>query len=324
MAHFLDSADSAAPTLPLLPSDAALLADFIEALRLEEGLATNSLSAYRSDLLGLQRWLQQERTKTLPQAQRSDLQDYADQRYEATRTSTANRRLSAFKRFFRWLVRQNYLEHDPSILLRPAHQPLRGAPQSLTQEQVEALIQAPDTSTALGLRDRAMLEVLYASGLRVTELVSLPLASVDFTQGLLCVRGMAAQERLVPFGQEARQWLLRYLQDARPALLGALHTAHPTKGCPDLFVTQRGAAMSRVMFWMLIKKYTEALGITVPLSPKTLRHAFAMHLLQHGADLQVVQLLLGHQHMSSTTIYAHVVSARLKALHAEHHPRGKI
>lgn len=290
-----------------------LLTQFLQALQLEEGLAHNTLAAYRSDLLGLQKWLA-GRNIALHHARRSDLQDYAAQRYETTRPSSANRRLTVFKRFFRWLVRQNWIENDPSASLRAAQQPTH-TPDTLTQAQVEALIEAPDTHTALGLRDRAMLEVLYASGLRVTELVTLPLASVGLDQGVLRVRACSGHERLVPFGQDARQWLLRYLQHGRAALLGTHESA-------DLFVTQRGAAMSRVMFWMLIKKYTEQTGISVPLSPKTLRHAFATHLLEHGADIQVVQLLLGHRHISSTTIYNHVISARLHALYAEHHPRG--
>ncbi|HEY4664675.1 MAG TPA: tyrosine recombinase, partial [Comamonas sp.] len=192
--------------------------------------------------------------------------------------------------------------------------PLR-VPHTLTQEQVEALLQAPDEATPLGLRDRAMLELMYASGLRVSELVALQVHQLDMQAGVLRTEGKGRKERLVPFGEEAQAWLLRYVQEARSVILAG-QTTH------DLFVTQRGSGMTRVMFWMLVKKYAALAGITAPLSPHTLRHAFATHLLNHGADLRVVQMLLGHADISTTTIYTHVARERLQQLHAQHHPRG--
>jgi integrase/recombinase XerD len=219
-----------------------------------------------------------------------------------------------FKRYFRWALRERLVTADPTLRLESARQPLR-VPKTLTEGQVEALLGAPDVDTPLGLRDRTMLELMYASGLRVSELVSLKTFNVSMTEHVLRVLGKGNKERLVPFGQVARDWIDRYLHEARPEILSGQQT-------DDLFVTARGQGMTRVMFWVIVKKHARAAGITAPLSPHTLRHAFATHLLNHGADLRAVQMLLGHADISTTTIYTHVARERLKQLHAQHHPRG--
>ena len=286
---------------------------FIDAMWLESGLAKNTLDAYRRDLIAFMRWLAPQ-GRGLLQAQEADLQAYFAHRHAQTRATTANRRLTVFKRFFGWALRERLVAQDPTLRLQAARQPLR-VPKTLSQAQVEALLNAPDVAQPLGLRDRAMLELMYASGLRVSELVSLKTWHLGMNEGVLRVLGKGNKERLVPFGEVARQWLERYLQEARSAILAGQQT-------DDLFVTARGAGMTRVMFWMLVKKYAGIAGITAPLSPHTLRHAFATHLLNHGADLRVVQLLLGHADISTTTIYTHVARERLRQLHAQHHPRG--
>ncbi len=302
-------ADSALSGIP----DGSQIDAFADALWLEEGLARNTLDAYRRDLIALVRWLAPH-CKGLLQVQEADLQAYFAYRHAQTRATTANRRLTVFKRFFGWALRERLVAQDPTLRLQAARQPLR-VPKTLSQAQVEALLAAPDVGTPLGLRDRAMLELMYASGLRVSELVALKTWHLGMNEGVLRVLGKGSKERLVPFGEVARQWLERYLQEARSAILAGQQT-------DDLFVTARGAGMTRVMFWMLVKKYAGLAGITAPLSPHTLRHAFATHLLNHGADLRVVQLLLGHADISTTTIYTHVARERLRQLHAQHHPRG--
>ena len=285
----------------------------MDALWLEEGLSRNTLDAYRRDLALLGTWLGGQ-GKNVLQANEADLNGYFAHRHSQTRATTANRRLTVFKRFFRWALRERQIGVDPTVRMQAARQPLR-VPKTLTQAQVEALLDAPDIGTALGLRDRAMLELMYASGLRVSELVTLKTWNVGMNEGVLRVVGKGGKERLVPFGQVAQQWLESYLRDARTAILGRQQT-------DDLFVTARGSGMTRVMFWMIVKKYALVAGITTPLSPHTLRHAFATHLLNHGADLRVVQLLLGHADISTTTIYTHVARERLRQIHAQHHPRG--
>ena len=291
----------------------AVVETFVDALWLEEGLSRNTLDAYRRDLTLLGTWLGGQ-GKNVLQANEADLNGYFAHRHSQTRATTANRRLTVFKRFFRWALRERQIGVDPTVRMQAARQPLR-VPKTLTQAQVEALLDAPDIGTALGLRDRAMLELMYASGLRVSELVTLKTWNVGMNEGVLRVVGKGGKERLVPFGQVAQQWLESYLRDARTAILGRQQT-------DDLFVTARGSGMTRVMFWMIVKKYALAAGITAPLSPHTLRHAFATHLLNHGADLRVVQLLLGHADISTTTIYTHVARERLRQIHAQHHPRG--
>jgi integrase/recombinase XerD len=299
----------------MLPESQNALDLFIDALWLEDGLSRNTLAAYRRDLSMYAQWLAaQEPALALDATQEHHLGGYFAARHAETRATSANRRLTVLRRYFHWALRERRIAHDPTVRLQAARQPLR-VPGTLTQAQVEALLQAPDDATPLGLRDRAMLELMYASGLRVSELVTLKTFHVGLSEGVLRIMGKGGKERLVPFGDEARRWLERYLAEARGAILGGQQT-------DDLFVTQRGSGMTRVMFWVIVKKCAQAAGITAPLSPHTLRHAFATHLLNHGADLRVVQLLLGHADISTTTIYTHVARERLKALHAQHHPRG--
>ena len=291
---------------------------FVDALWLEEGLSRNTLDAYRRDLVLFAQWLAAQGARSLTQAGEADIPAYFASRHAETRATTANRRLTVFKRYFRWALRERLIDADPTLRLMAARQPLR-VPKTLSEAQVEALLNAPDTSTALGLRDRAMLELMYASGLRVSELVTLRTFHVGHQDHVLRVTGKGNKERLVPFGQVAGDWLQRYLKEGRPDILGG-------QTSEDLFVTARGSkageAMSRVMFWSLVKRYALAAGITSPLSPHTLRHAFATHLLNHGADLRAVQMLLGHADISTTTIYTHVARERLKSIVAQHHPRG--
>jgi len=290
-----------------------LIDAFIDSVWLEDGLSALTLAAYRRDLSALAIWLHTQNT-SLSSAVEAHLQAYFAHRHDQTKATSANRRMTVFRRFYRWALRDNRLLADPTLKLLSAKQPLR-LPKSLSEAQVDALLNAPDTETPLGLRDRAMLELLYGSGLRVSELVNLPLLSLNMREGVLRITGKGDKERLVPFGEEAGDWMQRYLDSARSELLA-------NKNSPAVFVTQRGVAMSRVMFWMLIKKYALLADIHVPLSPHTLRHAFATHLLNHGADLRAVQMLLGHADISTTTIYTHVARERLKQLHAQHHPRG--
>jgi integrase/recombinase XerD len=288
---------------------------FLDALWIEDGLAANTLAAYRRDLGLYAAWLAAERDGASIEASReSDLLAYIAYRHAGSRATSANRRLTVFKRFFRWALRERLADADPTLRLRNAKQPLR-VPKTLSEVQVEALLAAPDVDKPLGLRDRAMLELLYACGLRVSELVTLKTVQVGLAEGCLRVTGKGSKERLVPFGEEAHAWLRRYLAEARAAILGG-------QASDALFVTARGGAMTRQMFWKLIKAHAAKAGIDAPLSPHTLRHAFATHLLNHGADLRAVQMLLGHADISTTTIYTHVARERLRALHAAHHPRG--
>ena len=296
------------------PGDLPGIDAFCDALLLEDGLSRNTLKAYRADLVALSAWLHATRAATLATAQAQDLQAYIAVRHPSSRATSSNRRLTVFRRYYRYMVRQRQCDADPTLRIRAAKQPPR-FPGTLSQEQVEALLEAPDVDTPLGLRDRAMLETLYATGLRVSELVALRSVEVGLDEGVVRVVGKGNKERLVPLGEEAREWIVRWLAQARRDILGA-------RGCDALFPTVRGAAMSRQMFWNLIRRYAVVAGIDAPLSPHTLRHAFATHLLNHGADLRVVQMLLGHADISTTQIYTHVASERLKSLHARHHPRG--
>ncbi len=296
--------------------DLGLIDEFCDTLWLEQGLAKNSLDAYRRDLKLFAGWLEAKRPQraSLLAVQPEDIAAYFAERHADTRPSSANRRLSVLKRFYGLALRRNQIPIDPCLKMASAKQPTRFV-HTLSESQVEALLAAPDVSTPLGLRERTMLELMYASGLRVSELVDLKLVEVSLNDGVLRITGKGSKTRLVPFGQEARSWLERYLRDARGIILnGQVDDA--------LFVTGRGGAMSRQMFWILIKKHAQKAGIGGPLSPHTLRHAFATHLLNHGADLRVVQLLLGHADISTTQIYTHVARERLKHLHAQHHPRG--
>lgn len=289
---------------------------FIDALWLEDGLSRNTLEAYRRDLSLYALWLNsnEQQHRPLDDSDEDAIKAYFAFRHAATKATSANRCLTVFKRYFRWALRENGVALDPTLKLTSAKQALR-VPSVMSESQVEALLSAPDDDTPLGLRDRAMLETMYASGLRVSELVGLKTFHVGLNEGVLRVLGKGSTERLVPFGQVAREWIVRYIAEARPAILGGQQT-------DDLFITSHGHGMSRVMFWKLVKKYAQLAGIHSPLSPHTLRHAFATHLLNHGADLRAVQMLLGHADISTTTIYTHVARERLKAIHAEHHPRG--
>jgi len=290
---------------------------FCDACWLEDGLSKNSLSAYRRDLTLFANWLEldSECTKSIYQVVEADLTAYMASKRD-DKASTANRRLTVFKRFYRYALRQHLVEQDPCLKLRAAKQAQR-FPKVLNEEQITTLLNTPDTAEALGLRDRTMLELMYASGLRVSEIVSLKTVALGLNEGVVrVVNGKGGKERLVPFGAEAGEWLRRYLQEARHVLLEG-------KTCQEVFVGRHtGSGLTRQAFWSIIKRYAQLADIKVPLSPHTLRHAFATHLLNHGADLRVVQLLLGHADISTTQIYTHVARERLKSIHAQHHPRG--
>ncbi len=298
----------------LAPSLAAI-ARFADALWLEHGLAKLTLEAYRRDLRLYARWLFATHGHQLDESTEGDLREYAVVRHaEQTKATTANRQLTVFRRYFRWALRERRITADPTLKLVPAKQPLR-VPKTLSEAQVEALLAAPDVGTPRGLRDRTMLELMYASGLRVSELVQAKTVQLSLDDGVIRVFGKGSRERLVPFGAEAADWLLRYLAESRPAILAG-------KAADELFVTSRGAGMTRQQAWHIVKRAALAGGVDVPLSPHTLRHAFATHLLNHGADLRAVQMLLGHADIGTTTIYTHVARERLRQLHARHHPRG--
>jgi len=297
-------------------ADFPLIDAFCDALWLEHGLSKNSLEAYRRDLRLFARWLQLKRPERadLHAVQPQDIAAYFADRHAESKPSSANRRLSVLKRFYQLALRERRIATDPCLKMASAKQPARFV-HTLNEAQVDALLNAPDVTTPLGLRERTMLELMYASGLRVSELVTLKVVELSLNDGVLRITGKGSKTRLVPFGEQARHWLERYLKEARGVILdGQVDDA--------LFVTGRGGAMTRQMFWVVIKKHAARAGITAPLSPHTLRHAFATHLLNHGADLRVVQLLLGHSDISTTQIYTHVARERLKHLHAQHHPRG--
>ena len=293
----------------------ALIESFADNLWLSEGLARNTLESYRRDVRQFSEWLAQ-RGKALVATDEHDLRDYLLHQVAGKKSAprTTARLVSSLKRLFAWLLRENHIARDPSGELESPKLP-RSLPKSLSEKEVESLLDAPDVVTALGLRDKAMLETLYASGLRVTELVSLTMAQVSLDMGVVRILGKGAKERLTPLGEDAIDWIARYQKDARLALLNG-------KKSDALFVTARGSAMTRQSFWHLIKRHAFTAGIRQNISPHTLRHAFATHLINHGADLRVVQLLLGHSDITTTQIYTHVAQERLKQIHAKHHPRG--
>lgn len=296
-------------------ADGALLDEFCDILWLEDGLARNTLESYRRDIAGLAGWLGKRPGGDLLTASHADILDYLAHRVGARAgPRTTSRLLSSIKRFYRFLLRQGRIQEDPSLRIEAPKLP-RSLPKSLSERDVEVLLGAPDVADHLGLRDRAMLEVLYASGLRVSELVGLRVTQVSLDMGIVRVMGKGSKERLVPLGEEALTWVRRYLAESRPAILHR-------RAADALFVTARAESMTRQAFWHLIQRYARKAGLGQRISPHSLRHAFATHLLNHGADLRVVQLLLGHSDVSTTQIYTHVARERLKQLHARHHPRG--
>lgn len=287
---------------------------FCDALWLEDGLSQNTLSAYRHDLYDLANWLASQRSIAIAQASREHVSRYFSDRFAGIRASTANRRLSSMRRFYGWLLLQGRRDDDPCLLLKSAKRPAR-FPKAPVESQVESLLNAPKVESALGLRDRAMLEMMYAAGLRVSELISMKSINVSASDAVVRVIGKGDKERIVPIGEEAMSWLSRYLQESRPLLLAGRQS-------DALFVTERAQPMTRQRFWKIIKDYGKAAGLPMALSPHTLRHAFATHLLNHGADLRAVQMLLGHADISTTQVYTHVANDRLRAIHAKHHPRA--
>jgi integrase/recombinase XerD len=300
------------------PANAADLAEvdnFCDALWLEDGLAKATLDSYRSDLGRLSLWLANNAGEPLLDTRAETLTTFIAHLSRQTRASSQSRYLSTLRRFYRWQLGRGRIFIDPTLKLANPARPSR-LPKVMSEKQVDALLNAPDLDTPLGLRDRAMLETLYASGLRVSELVNLKIHEIGFNEGVVRVIGKGSKERLVPLGEQAIDWLTRFLNEARPDILKGQQSE-------DMFVTARGGAMTRQSFWLLIKRYALQAGIDpAKLSPHVLRHAFATHLLNHGADLRVVQQLLGHADISTTQIYTHVARERLKKLHAEHHPRG--
>ena len=300
---------------PILRQSIEFIGSFIDALWLEDGLSKNTLEAYRSDLEIFAHWLDQQHQKNILQASATEITELMAIR-RGDKATSANRRLTVFKRFYRYMIRQNLIAEDPCALLRPAKQGMR-FPTSLSEAQIEALLNAPKTEEDLGLRDRAMLELMYASGLRVSEIIQLKMIHLRLNEGIIhIIGGKGNKERLVPFGAQAAKWIEDYVQHARPSL--------PENQVSDyLFIGRHTAnCLTRQAFWYVIKRYAIVAGIQGHLSPHTLRHAFATHLLNHGADLRVVQLLLGHADISTTQIYTHIARERLKNIHQQHHPRG--
>jgi integrase/recombinase XerD len=294
-------------------TDSACLDSFIDHLWLEDGLAKNTLESYRQDLTTFALWLAKQ-GKQLTTVDQADIQQYLAVKFPLSKPRSIGRLIASLRRFYRHLVRENQITKDPTLQIESPKLP-RSLPKSLNEEEVVALLNAPNVNDPVGLRDRAMLELLYACGLRVSELVSIKVVEVSLSDGVVRVTGKGSKTRLVPMGEEATDWISRYLREGRSVIL-------QKKLCDALFVTNRGEAMTRQAFWYLIKRYALLAGITKHMSPHVLRHAFATHLLNHGADLRVVQMLLGHSDISTTQIYTHVARERLKQLHSLHHPRG--
>jgi integrase/recombinase XerD len=291
-----------------------LLEQFLDSIWAERGLSQNTLKSYRYDLIQLAAQLQQN-GRSLPDARREDLLQFLAMQVQSGRSPRSLARyLSGFRQFYQWLLREGLIHNDPSALIESPRLG-RGLPKALGEQQVVALLNAPDVATALGLRDRTMLELMYATGLRVSELVKLELVNLGINQGVVRVMGKGGKERLVPLGEEALSWLQLYLRDSRPDLVKGA-------ACPHVFITTRKKGMTRQAFWYAVRKHAAVAGIEQTVSPHMLRHSFATHLLNHGADLRVVQLLLGHSDLSTTQIYTHIAREGLKQLHQKHHPRG--
>jgi len=296
-------------------ADTVIIDSFQDQLWLEDGLATNTLDSYCSDIKIFSAWLSSNQRINLAQVNKTHLHKYLSSIAKKSRASTQRRVIASLRRFYKFLLKSGEIQSDPSTQLVLPNKPI-SIPKSLNEDDIEALLNAPDTNTELGVRDKTMLELLYATGLRVTELVSLSLFSISFENGAIRIIGKGDKERLVPIGEIALSWMNLFINDARRKILS-------NKKSDFLFVTRKGTAMTRQSFWLLIKKYAKQSGIPSEIiSPHTLRHAFATHLLNHGADLRVVQLLLGHADISTTQIYTHIAKERLKVIHAEHHPRG--
>lgn len=291
-----------------------LLELFLDSIWAERGLSANTLKSYRYDL-GQLALHQQKQGRTLLAASRKDLLHFLATQMQSGRSPRSlSRYLSGFRQFYQWLLREGRIQKDPSALIESPKLG-RGLPKALSEKQVIGLLEAPDVDTPLGMRDRTMLELMYATGLRVSELVNLAIVNLGMNQGIVRVMGKGGKERLVPLGEEALSWMQRYLLEARPELMRG-------GDCAQVFVTNRKSGMTRQAFWHAIRKYAVTAGIALPVSPHMLRHSFATHLLNHGADLRVVQLLLGHSDLSTTQIYTHIAREGLKQLHSEHHPRG--
>ncbi|MDP1658909.1 MAG: site-specific tyrosine recombinase XerD [Methylotenera sp.] len=297
----------------MIDSNANLLDTFIDHLWLEDGLSKNTLESYRLDLTSFSLWLTKQ-NKQLLSVDQADIQQYLAVKFPQSKPRSISRLIASMRRFYRYLMRDNIISLDPTIQIQSPKLP-RSLPKSFNEDEVVALLNAPDVNEPAGLRDRAMLELLYACGLRVSELVGVQATEVSVSDGVVRVTGKGSKTRLVPMGEEAVDWISRYLSEARPVILHK-------RLCDALFVTNRGGAMTRQAFWYLIKRYALLAGINKHMSPHVLRHAFATHLLNHGADLRVVQMLLGHADISTTQIYTHVARERLKQLHSMHHPRG--
>ena len=293
--------------------DSLELDSFIDHLWLEDGLAKNTLDSYRLDLYAFALWIT-EQNKQLLAVEQADIQQYLAVKFPLSKPRSISRLIASLRRFYRYLIRENKISLDPTIQIQSPKLP-RSLPKSLSEDEVLALLNAPNVNDPIGLRDKAMLELLYACGLRVTELVGVKVTEVSLSDGVVRVTGKGSKTRLVPMGEEAVDWISRYLSEARPAIL-------QKRLCDALFVTNRADEMTRQGFWYLIKRYALLAGIAKNMSPHVLRHAFATHLLNHGADLRVVQMLLGHSDISTTQIYTHVARERLKKLHSVHHPRG--
>ncbi len=286
---------------------------FIDHLWLEDGLSKNTLASYRTDLTQFSTWLIKQK-KQLIDAGSSDIQQYLAIKFPQSQPRSVRRLIASMRRFYRYNLRENNIKVDPTLQIESPKLP-RSLPKSLSEKEVEDLLDAPDINVPIGLRDRAMLELLYASGLRVSELIGIKVNEVSTQDGVVRVTGKGNKTRLVPMGEEAADWIVRYLKFGRPAVLRK-------RLCDSLFVTARASSMTRQAFWYLIKRYASQARIEKDISPHVLRHAFATHLLNHGADLRVVQMLLGHSDISTTQIYTHVARERLKKLHSDHHPRG--
>ena len=300
--------------IPLDSTKMDIIDEFIDHLWLEDGLSKNTLSSYRFDLVLFSNWLSESMNLELIHVSQSEIQQYLAYKFPTSQARSISRLLATLRRLYRFLLREKKIDQDPTLQIQTPKTP-KMLPKSLSEAEVESLLNAPNIKSSIGLRDRAMLELIYACGLRVTELVGILLTEVIISDGIIRVTGKGNKTRLVPMGEEAVDWIQQYITQSR-------HDILKNKTSKFLFVTSRGGSMTRQAFWYLIKKYALVANIGKPLSPHILRHAFATHLINHGADLRVVQMLLGHSDISTTQIYTHVARERLKKLHQEHHPRG--